>query len=160
PVGTLVPADRREQHAMHRHTFTVQSDSHRTGLGRELEGLRKDGSTFPVEIGLNPIHTPHGLLVLGMLVDVTQSRKAKEELRDSERMARGIIETALDAFVQMDEAGAVVEWNRQSEAIFGWSRAEAIGRPLAELIVPERYRARHANGLAQYLKSGESRVLG
>ena len=159
-VETLVPDGLRARHAAHRHAFTALSDSHRMGPGRELQGLRKDGSQFPLEIGLNPIHTPHGLLVLGMLVDVTESRKAKEELLDSERMARGIIDTALDAFVQMDETGAVVEWNRQAEAVFGWSRAEAVGRRLAELIVPQRYRGRHSYGLAQYLQRGTSAVLG
>jgi PAS domain S-box-containing protein len=128
--------------------------------GRELRGLRKDGTEFPVEIGLNPIHTPSGLLVLGTVVDVTESRKAQEELRDSGRMARGIIDTALDAFVQMDEKGIVVDWNPQAEAIFGWPRAEAIGRPVVDLIVPERYRAAHADGLGRFLRSGESAILG
>jgi PAS domain S-box-containing protein len=160
PVDALAPEGLRERHAAHRREFAARLDGRRTGTGRALTGLRRDGSEFPVEIGLNSIHTPNGLLVLGMLVDVTDSRKAQEELRDSERMARGIIDTALDAFVQMDETGDVVEWNRQAEAIFGWTRAEAIGRSLAEMIVPERYRSRHIDGIPRFLESGQSNVLG
>ena len=57
---------------------------------------------------------------------------------DSERTARGIIDTALDAFVQTDAIGVVREWNPQAEALFGCSRAEAMGRPLGDLIVPEK----------------------
>jgi PAS domain S-box-containing protein len=160
PIDILVPADLRERHAVHRDRFHARPEARRMNQGRELHGLRKDGSEFPVEIGLNPIQTPSGLLVLGTIVDITESRKAQEELRDSERMARGIIDTALDAFVQMDETGAVVEWNPQAETIFGWSRAEVIGKRLAEFIVPERYRAQHTEGLAHFLSTGESAVLG
>jgi PAS domain S-box-containing protein len=75
-------------------------------------------------------------------------------------VARRIIETALDAFVQMDDAGIIVDWNSQAEAIFGWSRDEAVGRVLADLIVPEVHRARHKDGLAHFLRTGEGPILG
>ena len=60
--------------------------------------------------------------------DMTESRQAQETLRESEQLARGIIDTALDAFIQMTEDGAISDWNPQAETIFGWSRSEAIGR--------------------------------
>ena len=68
--------------------------------------------------------------------DMTESRLAQQTLRESEQLARGIIETALDAFVQMDESGAITDWNTQAEKIFGWPRDEAIGKKLGDLIVP------------------------
>jgi PAS domain S-box-containing protein len=92
--------------------------------------------------------------------DMTESNKARQELRESEQMARGIVDTALDAFVQMDESGTIVDWNSQAESIFGWPRAEAIGRTLGDLIVPERHREHHKQGLARFLASGESSILG
>ena len=92
--------------------------------------------------------------------DMTEQKRAEEGLQDSERMARGIIDTALDAFVQMDDMGVVVEWNPQAEAIFGWTRADAIGKRLADLIVPDRYRTRHSEGLTRFLHTGEGAVLG
>ncbi len=57
--------------------------------------------------------------------DMTESRLAQETLRESEQLARGIIDTALDAFIQMKEDGTVSDWNSQAETIFGWSRSEA-----------------------------------
>ncbi|HEY2137305.1 MAG TPA: PAS domain S-box protein [Xanthobacteraceae bacterium] len=160
PVDILVPIAMRGPHARHRAEFLARPEARRMGSGRELYGLRKDGSDFPVEIGLNPIDTPSGRLVLGMIVDITESRKAQEALLDSERMARGIIDTALDAFVQMDESGKVVDWNPQAEAIFGWPRADAIGKNMGDLIVPERHRARHTEGLRRFLQTGEGAILG
>jgi PAS domain S-box-containing protein len=81
-------------------------------------------------------------------------------LLESEALARGIVDTALDAFIQMDERGIIIDWNPQAQAVFGWSRAEAIGKVLADLIVPERNRAHHRDGVARYLRSGESVILG
>ena len=56
--------------------------------------------------------------------DMTDSRRPQDALAESERMARGIIDTALDAFVQMDEQGLVTGWNTQAEQFFGWQRDE------------------------------------
>src|SRR6202000_548703 len=67
--------------------------------------------------------------------DTTESRQAQETLRESEQLARGIIDTALDAFIQMTEDGAISDWNPQAETIFGWSREQAVGRKLAHLII-------------------------
>jgi PAS domain S-box-containing protein len=92
--------------------------------------------------------------------DMTETLLAQQTLRESEQLARGIIETALDAFVQMDESGYIVDWNGQAEKIFGWSRSDAIGKRLAELIVPERHRDAHCAGLEHFLSTGESRILG
>jgi PAS domain S-box-containing protein len=92
--------------------------------------------------------------------DMTEIQLAQEALQDSERMARRIIETALDAFVQMDDEGVVTDWNSQAEKVFGWSHAEAVGRTLAELIVPEMHRARHKEGIAHFLRTGEGPILG
>jgi PAS domain S-box-containing protein len=92
--------------------------------------------------------------------DMTESRLAQETLRESEQLARGIIDTALDAFVQMDDQGIVTDWNSQAEKIFGWSRAEAVGTMLSELIIPDVHRDAHKVGLERFLRTGEAAVLG
>ncbi len=63
--------------------------------------------------------------------------------RDSERIAQGIITYSLDAIIQVNEAGEVIEWNPQAETMLGWSRAEALGRPISELYLPKGYRPRY-----------------
>ena len=88
---------------------------------------------------------------------MTESRLAQETLRESEQLARGIIDTALDAFVQIDESGRILNWNSQAEKIFGWSHDEALGQKLGELIIPEIHRAGHASGIARFLSTGEGR---
>ena len=72
---------------------------------------------------------------------------------------RLILETALDAVVIMRSDGVVDDWNDRAAGIFGWSREEAVGRILADLIIPERYRKRHRYGLERYLETGRAKVL-
>ena len=92
--------------------------------------------------------------------DMTESRVAQEALRESEQLGRGIIDTALDAFVQMKEDGTISDWNSQAEHIFGWSRSEALGKHLGDLIVPEERRDAHKAGLERYLRTGHRKILG
>ncbi len=70
-----------------------------------------------------------------------------------------IIETSHDAFIGMGADGSITHWNHQSELMFGWLRSEAVGKRLADLIVPTAARHAHANGLSRYLKTGEGKVI-
>ena len=73
---------------------------------------------------------------------------------------RLVLETALDAVVVMKSDGVVADWNDRAVDVFGWSRNEAVGRTMADLIIPERYREAHRNGLQRYLETGMGSVLG
>jgi PAS domain S-box-containing protein len=79
---------------------------------------------------------------------------------EGEARAQAMLESALDAIIVMDADGLVVEWNAAAEQTFAYSRVEAIGRHMADLVVPERLRARHVEGLARYLRTGEQVILG
>jgi PAS domain S-box-containing protein len=92
--------------------------------------------------------------------DMTESRRAQETLRESVQLARGIIDTSLDAFVQMDEQGTISDWNSQAENIFGWAHDEAVGAKLSELIIPYAHRDAHTAGLERFLRTGEGKILG
>ncbi len=72
---------------------------------------------------------------------------------------RQIVSAALDAVITIDSHGHVLEWNRRAEEIFGWSRAEAIGEPMAEMIVPPAMREGHHRGMEKYLATGEGPIL-
>ncbi|MGI9086511.1 MAG: PAS domain S-box protein [Chthoniobacterales bacterium] len=75
-------------------------------------------------------------------------------------LSRAILDSALDCIVTMDAGGMIREFNPAAERVFGYTRKEAVGRELAELIVPPSLRERHRQGLAHFLKTGEGPVLG
>jgi PAS domain S-box-containing protein len=88
-----------------------------------------------------------------------QRRDVQEALRASQERTRLIVDNALDAVVTMDAHGVITGWSPRAESMFGWPRAEAVGRLLCETIVPQRFREAHTRGLHRYLESGETRVL-
>ncbi len=94
------------------------------------------------------------LLMLGMLMASVRDARALEA------RTRVIVETALDCIITMDAAGRIVEFNPAAEAAFGYTRAEVVGQPLADCIIPPSLRAAHAAGLTRYLHDGQARVLG
>ena len=73
--------------------------------------------------------------------DMTERKAVQEALLDSERIAEGIIAHSLDAIVQLNEWGEVIEWNPQAETMLGWTRDEAVGQPITDLYLPRGYRA-------------------
>ncbi len=91
--------------------------------------------------------------------EITERKKAEELLRNSEVILFAIINTALDAVVQIDSASIITRWNNQAEEIFGWTREEAIGRMLHETIIPPQYREAHIRGMKHFLATGEGPVL-
>ncbi|MCA9421723.1 MAG: PAS domain S-box protein [Nitrospira sp.] len=80
-VDRLVPDRFQQEHSEHRITFLHHPSSRSMGAGRDLFARRKDGSEFPVEVGLNPIDTPEGLLVLSSVIDITARKKTEAELK-------------------------------------------------------------------------------
>jgi PAS domain S-box-containing protein len=80
-VDILVPLRLHGHHVRHRESFIRHPETRRMGAGRDLFGLRKDGTEFPVEVGLNPIQTSEGLLVLSEIIDISE-RKRLERLKD------------------------------------------------------------------------------
>jgi PAS domain S-box-containing protein len=92
--------------------------------------------------------------------DMTETRLAQETLRESEQLARGIIDTALDAFVQIDESGGILNWNAQAEAIFGWPRQHVLGKHFLELVISAADREELKAALERFLDSGQDQILG
>lgn len=90
----------------------------------------------------------------GAMIDISDRKQAEQLLAEREQHSRLVIETAHDAFIAIDADSRVTDWTRQAERILGWSRAEAIGRPMPELIIPPRLREAHWQGLNRVLRSG------
>ena len=111
--------------------------------GGEGWRVRKDGTRFWASVVIDPVFDDGKLIGFAKVTrDVTDRRNAELALRESERMARGIIDTALDGFVQVDEAGLITEWNPRATAKLGWSREEALGRELAGVLLADSDRER------------------
>ena len=77
-----------------------------------------------------------------------------------EALSRTFLDSALDCIITMDATGRIQQFNPAAERVFGFTRTEAVGKDLADLIIPPRLRERHRQGLAHYLKTGEGPLIG
>jgi PAS domain S-box-containing protein len=85
--------------------------------------------------------------------------QALQAVQASEQRINTIIEASQDAFIGVDLQGRIIDWNRQAQAMFGWSRDEAIGKVLAQLVVPKRYRANVDAAMRQFHETGHTSAL-
>lgn len=152
PVEMLIPQRYRSKHRRHRAGYLAEPHTRPMGAGLELFGLRQDGSEFPVDIMLSPIGTDSPRPVLCVVRDVTERRRAEEKFR-------GLLESAPDAMVIVDEQGRMVLVNSQTERVFGHARQHLLGQPV-EMLMPERFRQQHAQHRARYFGTPGVRPMG
>jgi PAS domain S-box-containing protein len=152
PVEVLLPSGVRQAHVTHRSNYFAQPRARAMGAGLELHGRRKDGIEFPVEISLSPLHTEQGVLVMSAVRDTSGRKKAEQKFR-------GLLESAPDAMVIVDRQGCIVLVNTQAERVFGYPRAELLGKSV-DLLVPERFRGRHPQRRSEFFGAPRTRLMG
>ncbi|MBI3780407.1 MAG: PAS domain S-box protein, partial [candidate division NC10 bacterium] len=128
----------------------------------EARAVRKDGSMFYKHVLMVKIVDKDDTFVGHhcFMRDITARRRAAEALRESEARKGAILESALDCIVTIDHEGMIIEFNPAAERMFGYTRAEVMGKAMAEVIIPPALRDRHRRGLAHYLATGEGPVIG
>jgi len=116
----------------------------------EMLGLRKDRTEFPIQVNRTSIGEE--ALAPTTIRDITERKRAEEDLRLGAEGVTAIVDLSLDAaFASMDSSGLITAWDPQAEATFGWSQEESLGHSLVERTVPERYRDSHLGGLSHVL---------
>ena len=97
--------------------------------------------------------------IVGFRVDITELKLRELALRKSEERMRATVDTAMDCIVSINGNGDVVQFNPAAEATFGYRKEEVLGKEMAEMIVPEKYREAHRNGIKKFWATGEGPVL-
>jgi PAS domain S-box-containing protein len=158
-IEMLLPERYRGGHPKLRDDYFQSPLTRAMGHGRDLYARRKDGSEFPVEVGLNPAETPDGTVVLAAVIDITARKKAEEALAKSAAQFRLVVESAPNGLVMVNESGEILMVNSQTERLFGYTRAEMIGQHV-EMLLPNRYRAAHPGQRGDYFRSPATRAMG
>jgi PAS domain S-box-containing protein len=159
PIEILVPERFHGAHVGYRNGYLADPRVREMGAGLQLYGRRKDASEFPVEISLSPLVTDQGTLASAAVRDITERKQAEATLRSSEEQFRGLMEAAPDAMVIVDPDGRITLVNRQTERLFGYQREELLHQPI-EILVPERFHARHVGHRNGYLARPGVRPMG
>lgn len=159
PIELLLPERYRGGHPGQREAFFNSPAVRAMGHGRDLFARRKDGSEFPVEVGLNPANTPEGRFVLAAVIVITERKKAEQALAQTAAQFRLAVEAAPNGMVMVDQHGTIAMVNSQMERLFGYARAEMIGQSI-DMLLPERYRAAHPGHRNRFFTSPLTRAMG
>ena len=159
PIEMLLPERYRAAHPGQRAAFFHSPVVRAMGHGRDLFARRKDGTEFPVEVGLNPAETPEGTFVLAAIIDITERKRIENDLAKSAMQFRLVVEGAPNGMVMVNESGRILMVNSQMERLFGYDRAEMIGQPI-EMLLPERYRGKHPSQRGEFFHSPLTRAMG
>jgi len=151
-VEVLIPEDQRERHLEFRKNYNDAPRGRPMVSGLELHGCRKDGSTFRLEIALNPIETDDGLVV-------TSTIRQINEVDESEAYFKQLLDTAPDAMIIIDDQGKIAIANAQAGRMFGYGRRAMLGQPI-EMLLPERLHEAHETHRAGYIDEPRLRPMG
>ena len=133
PIEVLIPERLREHHPAYVRSFKSEHLARPMGLGRNLFGLRKDGSEFPIEVGLSPVETEQELLILSAIVDISERVRSDRELQRMRTYLKNIIDSMPSVLVGVDKSGRVTEWNQSAEKATGVATDKAVGQPFNTL---------------------------
>ena len=165
-IEMLIPRRFHETHRAHIDRFgTTATTSRGMGAQMVLHGVRATGEEFPIEASISQHAEGGRKLYTVILRDVTERVRAEQLLSRSESRLRGILDSAMDAIITVDEGQHIVLFNSAAEKVFGCPREQAVGSPLAWFI-PQRHRGAHAAHLAEFARTrtssrrmGEARIV-
>jgi PAS domain S-box-containing protein len=156
PLSMLLPERFRPGHAEHVGRFGATGVTSRRMSGSTVVyGLRANGQEFPVDASISQVDTPEGKLYTVILRDVTERVQAEREQARLAARLSGLLDSAMDGIITVDEHQHIVLYNRAAERIFGWSPEQVLGRPL-DMLMPARYRGSHGEQVRRFGATGVS----
>lgn len=151
-VEALVPEESRAEHPILRDAFFQVPTTRRMGTGRDLHGIRKDGTMIPIEIGLDPIEFDGQQMVMVSVLDIRERKNNEETIRRA-------LNAAATAMIQVNRVGEIELVNVNAARMFGYELEEMVGQAI-EILVPSEARAKHRVYRASYQNDREARSMG
>jgi PAS domain S-box-containing protein len=161
PLERLLPERYRATHGEHLRRFGATGTSSRRMSGSSVVyGLRADGEEFPVDASISQLDTPEGKLFTVILRDVSERVDSEREQTRLAGRLSGLLDSAMDGIITIDEGQKIILYNRAAERIFGWSALQVMGRPM-DMLMPKRFRGGHRAHVSRFGATGvTSRKMG
>lgn len=158
-VNMLMPEPYHAEHDQYLVNYLTTGVKQIIGFGREVSAKRKDGSVFPMELGVNEMDVNGQRIFLGTIRDISARRHAEEALAGEANRLKTVLGTVLDGIITIDRVGVIHRFNAAAERIFGYSADEVIGQNIKNLM-PEPYHAQHDQYLKNYFTTQQKKVIG
>jgi PAS domain S-box-containing protein len=158
-ITMLMPSPYRDEHDQYLARYLDTGMPRIIGSGREVKGLRRNGTIFPLHLSVGEMSIGGERKFTGIVHDLTERVRLEERLRASEGRWRAIVESAVDAIVLIDAQGRIEAFNPGAERLFGYREADVVGRNV-NVLMPSPYHDEHDGYLSRYLKTGEAKIIG
>jgi two-component system sensor histidine kinase/response regulator len=158
-VEILLPVALRGSPPGNEREFFTDPQTRSMGSGRDLFAVRKDGSEFPVEIGLNPIQADNEISVLCSIVDITERKNAEAALRRASQRAQLVIESVPNGILIVNRLGVITLANAPASKLFGYQDTELVGQPV-EILLPAALRGAHPGHRGGFFSNPQARAMG
>lgn len=158
-VKLLMPEPFRSEHDGYIDNYKNTKKRKIIGIGREVVGRRKDGTTFPMELSVGEILNGEKRAFVGIIRDITSRVRMEQGLRDSDAQHRAIIETAVDGIIIIDLLGTVRVFNPACVKMFGYSAEDILGQNV-KMLMPSPFYDEHDSYLQNYAETGERKIIG
>jgi two-component system sensor kinase FixL len=158
-VSMLMPSPYHGEHDGYLSRYLTSGEARIIGVGREVTGRRRDGTTFPVHLSVGEMSVGGERKFTGVLHDLSSRVRLEEQLRTSESRWRAVIESAVDGIVVIDAHGRIEAFNPAAERLFGYAEADVTGRNV-NMLMPSPYHEEHDHYLARYLATNVPKIIG
>ncbi|MDZ5646512.1 PAS domain S-box protein [Nitrospirillum sp. BR 11828] len=158
-VKVLMPSPYQEEHDQYLARYHATGEKRIIGIGREVTGLRRDGTTFPMELSVGEAQQDGPPAYIGIIRDISDRRAAEQALRNREARLASIIETIPDALIVIDGQGLIRSFSPAAQRMFGYTEGEVLGLNVS-MLMPSPYREQHDQYIGRYLATGEKRIIG
>jgi two-component system, LuxR family, sensor kinase FixL len=158
-VKMLMPTPYHDEHDGYLTNYRKTGERRIIGIGREVVGQRRDGSTFAMYLSVGEGTLDAEKIYVGIIHDLTSYQEAQSGLREREARLHSILETIPDAIVTIDEKGIIESFSAAATRLFGYEPAEVIGQNV-KILMPSPYLDEHDDYIARYKATGEKRVIG
>jgi PAS domain S-box-containing protein len=158
-VKMLMPEPFQGEHDRYLENYRRTGERKIIGIGREVVGRRRDGSTFPMDLSVGEARHHGESIFVGIIHDLTERKRTEQALREGAAQLRAVVDTAVDGVILIDAAGSVSMFNPACEKLFGYAAHEVIGQNV-KMLMPEPFRREHDRYLENYRRTGERKIIG
>jgi PAS domain S-box-containing protein len=159
-VKTLMPASYRDAHDGYLENFHRTGERKIIGIGREVIGQRRDGSTFPMHLSVGEAKQDEGSSIfVGIIHDLTERERVERVLRESAARLGAVVDTAVDGVILIDAQGLIMKFNPACERLFKYRSGEVTGQNV-RMLMPAPYRSEHDGYIRNFLTTGERKIIG